>query len=89
MAIFFKWGGPDLGGSVNMSKGRAGEKGGQEPHETQQGEMQSAATPCHDRGLGTACLGGEQVSHKTTTSPSSKGGQQHPWIYEQEYGQGR
>lgn len=37
-----------------MSKGRAtiqtGEKGRQKPHETQQGEMQNPASPCHDRG---------------------------------------
>lgn len=75
-----------------MSKGRAatqtGEKGRQEPHETQQGEMHNPASPCHERGLGTAWLGREQDSHETTSCPSSKEGHQHPWISEQEHGQG-
>lgn len=70
------------GGSVNLSKGRAGEKGRQEPYKTQRREMQSAdITEGWEENKFHAWLGREEVSHEPTMSPSSKGGQQHPWIW--------
>lgn len=85
MAIFCKWRGPDQGISQNV-QGQgchwAGEKGRQETSWNSARRNAKSCNPLPWQRAGN-CLAGE----RTSFTGASKG-QQHPWMYEQDYGQG-
>lgn len=85
MAIFCKWRGPDQGISQNV-QGQgchwAGEKGRQETSWNSARRNAKSCNPLPWQRAGN-CLAGE----RTSFTGASKG-QQHPWMYEEDYGQG-